>query len=238
MRLHLNKYQAITGQIDAIGLITARGGSKRLPGKNIKQLCGKPLIAWTAVAAFKSRFLNRVILSTDDRQIAAVAKKWGVEVPFLRPSALAKDNTPHMDVLDHVVRWLDKHEGRIPEYIILLQPTSPLRTAKDIDAAVEIALKNQADAVVSVFEIQKNPTPVWQLTHKGLLCDAKYSHRRPSAPCFEPNGAIYIIRSSVLMSEKTLYPKRSFPYTMPVSRSLDVDTPWDLHLAELIIKDR
>ncbi|MFA5158933.1 MAG: acylneuraminate cytidylyltransferase family protein [Candidatus Omnitrophota bacterium] len=232
------KTKMMPGKFDTLGLITARGGSKRLPGKNVKNLLGKPLIAWTAEAALKSRFLDHVILSTDDRRIAAVARKWGVGVPFMRPAALAKDGTPHMDVLIHVLRWLEEHEKRLPEYIVLLQPTSPLRTADDIDAAIEIAIKNNADAVVSVFEIQKNTTLVWQLTGKGMLRKIKYYQDRPVAACFAPNGAIYVIRSSVLKEKKTLYPRRSFPYIMPASRSLDIDTPWDFHMAELILKNK
>ena len=187
---------------DVLGLITARGGSKRLPGKNIKRLCGKPLIAWTAEAALKSCLLDRVILSTDDRRIASVSKKWGVEVPFIRPAKLAKDNTPHMDVLDHVIGWLMKTEEKLPEFIVLLQPTSPLRTAKDIDLAIEIAINNNADAVVSVFGIQKNPTIAWRLTDKGMLREAEYYNEQSAAACFVPNGAIYVIRTSVLMSKK------------------------------------
>jgi CMP-N-acetylneuraminic acid synthetase len=224
-------------KIEVLGLITARGGSKRLPGKNIKRLCKKPLIAWTAEAARKSRFINRVILSTDDKQIAAVAKKWGVEVPFMRPSSLAKDSTPHMAVLEHVIFWLRKNEKRLPEYILVLQPTSPLRISGDIDSAIKIAIRERADAVIGVCELTKNPTMVWQLTAEGTLRSADYYRSQKTGRYFVPNGAIYLIRTSVLIAKQTLYPEKTFPYLMPAARSLDIDTPWDFYMAELILNE-
>ena len=138
-----------------LGVITARGGSKRLPGKNIRPLGGKPLIAWTAEAALESRFIKRVLLSTDDPQIAEVVQKWGVEVPFIRPASLAQDDTPHIPVLEHAIHWLKENQGACPDYLFILQPTSPLRTAEDIDSAIEIAIQKNADAVIGVCEVQK-----------------------------------------------------------------------------------
>lgn len=229
--------------MNILGLITARGGSKRLPGKNIRSLCGKPLIAWTAEAAFKSRYVTRVMITTDDLEIASVSKKLGVEVPFMRPSALAQDSTPHMAVLEHVTGWLQESHDVLPDYILVLQPTSPLRTAGDIDAAVEIAVQKNADAVISVSEIQKNPTLLWTLADDGRLCEAVeqnpmyYAKQKPSQ-LLAPNGAIYLIRTEILVSAKTLYPRRSYPYVMPPQRSLDVDTLWDFQLAELILKNQ
>lgn len=228
--------------MDILGLITARGGSKRLPGKNVRPLFGKPLIAWTAEAAFKSRSVTSVMITTDDEQIAGVCKGLGVEVPFIRPAALAQDDTPHMAVLEHAVGWLKDNKSALPEYILVLQPTSPLRTAEDIDAAAEIARQKNADAVIGVCELQRNPTLMWSLSADGRLCEAKeqnpmyYSKQKPGR-FVVPNGAIYLIRTAVLMKDKTLYPANSFPHIMPAQRSLDVDTLWDFQLAEMILKD-
>lgn len=229
--------------MNILGLITARGGSKRLPGKNVRPLCGKPLIAWTAEAALKSHFVTSVMITTDDEQIARICKDMGVEVPFIRPSALAQDDTPHMAVLEHAVGWLKENKCTLPEYILVLQPTSPLRTAEDIDASVEIARQKNADAVISVCEVQRNPTLMWSLSTDGRLCEAKeqnpmyYSKQRPGR-LVVPNGAIYLIRTAVSMKDKTLYPVNSFSYIMPAQRSLDVDTFWDFQLAEMILKDK
>ncbi|HET9913914.1 MAG TPA: acylneuraminate cytidylyltransferase family protein, partial [Anaerolineales bacterium] len=140
-----------------IGLIPARGGSKTIPHKNIKPLVGKPLIAWTIEAAKKCRALSRVIVSTDDAQIAEVAQQWGAEVPFLRPAELAGDATSSLAVVLHLIQWLKKHDGAVPEYILLLQPTSPFRTTEDLDAAIELAETRKVNAVVSVCETDAHP---------------------------------------------------------------------------------
>ena len=130
-----------------LGVITARGGSKGIPGKNIKLLCGKPLIAYTIEAAKKSGALDRLILSTDDPTIAQVAKSFGCEVPFMRPPELAKDHVSHLPVMQHAVQWLSNKEGYKPEYVMILQPTSPLRQPFHIKETVDLILETDADSV-------------------------------------------------------------------------------------------
>src|SRR5581483_400682 len=143
-----------------LGLIPARGGSKGVPRKNIRLLGGKPLLAYTAEAALAAQRLTRVVLSTDDEEIAAVGQSFGVEVPFLRPVELAQDNTPTLPVVQHALRWFEEHDTRF-DAICLLQPTSPLRRAADIDASIELLERSDADTVISVLPVTLEYNPPW-----------------------------------------------------------------------------
>lgn len=134
----------------SLGVIPARGGSKRLPGKNIRHLCGKPLIAWSIVEALRSK-LDHVIVSTDDLQIANTAKDWGADVPFIRPADLATDEAKSIDVMIHAAKWCEKNVQK-PDYVFLLQPTSPTRTADDIDVAIDILSKDMSQGYVTLTE--------------------------------------------------------------------------------------
>ncbi|HWL06584.1 MAG TPA: acylneuraminate cytidylyltransferase family protein [Xanthobacteraceae bacterium] len=227
-----------------VGLITARGGSKGLPGKNIANVGGQPLIAWTIKAALGSRYLKRTIVSTDSDEIADVAKQFGAEVPFMRPADLAQDSSPHSDVIRHAILWLEKDEGRMPDYIVLLQPTSPFRTALDIDEACAIAERDDADSVVGVSAQKSHP--YWTKTMKanGLLSDfmqlphhSEYWQRQKLPPAYVINGVIYVIRCSHFMREATYFTNKTFGYVVPPERSLDIDTAWDLKLADLLLNE-
>lgn len=226
-----------------LALITARGGSKGIPGKNIADLAGKPLIAWTIEAAMGAAAVSRVIVSTDDAAIAAVSERWGAEVPFLRPAELAADASPHLPVLLHALAWVEEHDARSYEYILLLQPTSPLRTTGDIESAVKLALDQQADGVVSVCPAHPHPFLSRRITDDGRLEEFAprpkgYLARQTLPPAYMLNGAIYLVRSDVLTTRQTFYTENTFAYVMPPERSLDIDTPWDLYLANLILRDR
>ena len=228
--------------IKAVGLITARGGSKGIPQKNIKPLAGKPLIAWTIEAALNSRRLDRVIVSTDDEEIAKVAREWGADVPFMRPPELAQDDSPHLEVIRHALRWLDSENQAQLDYLMLLQPTSPLRTTEDIDRAIVLATEKDADAVVSVCQTHDHPYLSKQVTPDGRLLDfvekpQGYLARQRLPPAYSLNGAIYLVRRSVLLERDDWYTDGTFAYIMPPERSLDIDTPWDLHLVNLILRD-
>jgi N,N'-diacetyllegionaminate synthase len=219
-----------------LAVITARGGSKGIPGKNTIPLAGKPLIAWTIEAALRSRAGLRVIVSTDDEEIARVARERGAEVPFLRPSELAGDASPHIPVLTHAVNWVESHEKYRPDWVLLLQPTSPMRTADDIDAALRLAEEKQADSVIGVAPA-KHPCFLMQLTSDGRLEDYMprpegYLPRQRVPPVYAANGAIYLVRRDVLLEKETLYTDRTFAYLMPPERSLDIDTPAELRVAE------
>ena len=228
------------GVDEVLGLVTARGGSHGIPGKNLAPLCGTPLIAWTIQAAMHAGEVNRVVLSTDDSEIAEVASTYGAEVPFLRPRELARDDSPHIDAVIHALRMLEESERYCPEYTVVLQPTSPLRIAEDIDRAVDVARKQQAPAVVSVTTALHHPYLVKRLGPDGHLRDFVdtpdgYLRRQDLLEAYALNGAIYLIRSEAAFEQKTLMPPGTVGYVMPQERSLDIDTPWDLKLAEYIL---
>ena len=234
-----------------LALIPARGGSKGIPHKNLAPGGGRPLIAWTVAAARAAGPVDRVVVSTDDAVIAAVGRELGAEIPFLRPAELAQDDTPGIAPPLHALRWLEKHEGYRPALLLLLQPTSPLRTAEDIRAAVELLQARDADAVVSVTPVRKHPHWMKRLGAEGRLIDAPAlahgleavpqrggTRRQDLPPLYAPNGAVYLARRDVLLDHGGWYTERTYAYVMPEERSLDIDTPWDLHLADLVLGGR
>jgi CMP-N,N'-diacetyllegionaminic acid synthase len=229
--------------IEILGIIPARGGSKGVPGKNLALVAGRPLIAWTTRAAQASGCISRLIVSTDDQVIADVARQHGAEVPFLRPAELAQDDTPGIEPVLHAVRWLDEYEDYQPGYIMLLQPTSPFRSGEDIVAVVKLAQSRQADAVVSVCPAHHHPYWMKRLDAEGRMCDfiklnQSYASRQDLPDVYALNGAIYLVRREVLLTQRKFYTDATFGYVMPVERSLDVDSPWDLHLANLAMSDQ
>jgi len=226
-----------------VGVITARGGSKGIPRKNTVLLAGKPLIAWTIEAALQSRRLDRLIVSTDDSEIAEISRAWGAEVPFLRPPELAEDNTPHILVVLHALDWLHESSGISPDYLMLLQPTSPLRSADDIDTAIEVAQARDAIAVVSVAEVHRHPYLSKRILEDGTLVDfvesdIAYLRRQALPPAYALNGAIYLNRPESLLHDRKFIPPGTLGYVMPPERSMDVDSPWDLYLIELVLRDQ
>jgi CMP-N,N'-diacetyllegionaminic acid synthase len=226
-----------------LGIVTARGGSKAIPRKNLALLANKPLLAWTVEVAFESASLDRLVISTDDPEIAEVGKKLGAEMPFPRPAALATDSSTSMDVILHAIRWFADNENYRPDYVLLLQPTSPLRTATDIRESIKLALAKHADSVVSVCETHQHPLWMKRVNEEGRLVDlypqlSAPTRRQDLSPVFALNGAIYLALRTFLLSERTFISDRTYAYVMPENRSLDVDTPWDLYLANLILNDR
>jgi CMP-N-acetylneuraminic acid synthetase len=226
-----------------IGLITARGGSKSIPGKNIKSLAGKPLIAWTIEAALQCKGLSRVIVSTDDEAIAEVARQWGAEVPFIRPGDLAQDASSHISVVLHTIRWLEEKEEFCPDYIMLLQPTSPFRTVEDMERTIQLAKDHHAVAVMSVCEATKHPYKTYNIVENGSLeyflpSNIEYKYRQALPKVYEENGAIYLNKRTSLMHDQTFLPTGTIAYVMPEERSLDVDTPWDFYVADLVLRNQ
>ena len=229
-------------QMNILGLVTARGGSKGIKGKNIIDLGGEPLITWTLKAAKAAQALSRVVVSTDDPAIAQVALQAGGEVPFMRPAELAEDDSNHLDVLLHALDWLEENQDYCPDAIMLLQPTSPLRRIQDIDGAVDLLIRKNAPAVVGVCEAANHPFLVHSMDSDGVLTPfmeraSGYLRRQILPQCYVLNGSIYLIRCGVLREYKTLFPRGVLGWLMPPERSVDVDTPWDLHLARLIIEE-
>lgn len=228
-----------------IALITARGGSKGLPRKNILPLAGKPLIAWSIEAALASPGVERVIVSTDDEEIARVSREWGAEVPFMRPAELASDTASHVDVVEHAIRWLEASGKSELEYLLLLQPTSPLRTAADIEGIIELVTGSNPPAAISVYEVTDHPYYALRLLGNGTLSDflpgqpgQAYPRRQDLPPAYITNGALYIVRPDMFLKERTFTPPGTLAFIMPAQRSLDIDTEWDFYLANLILTDK
>jgi N-acylneuraminate cytidylyltransferase/CMP-N,N'-diacetyllegionaminic acid synthase len=228
---------------EVLTVIPARGGSKGMPGKNILPLAGKPLIGWTIEASLACPAVSRTLVTTDSQEIYDVAASFGAETPFLRPAELAADDTPGMLPILHAVRWMEEHEGYKPFYVMVLQPTSPLRTSQDIAGAIELCESKQADAVVSLTAAPCHPFWMKRLDEQGRIFDfnsnCQVSPVRQNLPkAYALNGAIYLARRDVLLEAKTWYTDKTFGYLMPRERSLDIDEPWDFHLANLVVRDR
>lgn len=233
-----------------LGVITARGGSKGIPRKNIKELCGEPLIAHTIRAAQGSKYLTRCIVSTEDEEIAQVARAHGAEVPFMRPKELAQDVSTSMEVVQHALSWLrnppDGKEGETYDYLMILQPTSPLRTAEDIDTAIEKIVATDADSVISVMELSNfGPRKMHRIegdTIRPYFDEheiGKESQRRQDLePVYRRNGAAIYLTKAELVERGDLFGKVSRPYIMPRERSVDIDEPVDFELAEFWMKKR
>jgi CMP-N-acetylneuraminic acid synthetase len=243
MNWRKNRNLSLAQRPVCVGIIPARGGSKGIPGKNLKPAAGKPLIAWTVETALAATSLDRVIVSTDSLEIAEVARRHGAEVPFMRPADLAQDDTPGIEPVLHAALWLEENEGYHPDLIMLLQPTSPLRIPEDIDRAIELIREKSADAVVSVTPVEAHPYWMKQIDGAGRMTDfikldQPIDRRQDLPEVYVLNGAIYLARYEALVEQKTFYADNTFSLVMPVERSLDIDAPWDLYLADLILKDR
>jgi len=223
-----------------IAIIPARGGSKGLPGKNIRDLDGMPLICHTIKSALESESITRVIISTDDDDIAIVAKECGAEVPFNRPSKLAKDNSMVMDAYLYTIDRLVEMENITIDSFIALLPTAPLRRSHDIDMAVEIFNFNKADSVISVTEPDAPAEWYRRIDNDGILRDYfpntnTIKNRQEFNKSYIPNGAIYIFNVEKLRLSRQYYMDKTYPYVMPRSRSADIDEILDFEWAEFLI---
>jgi CMP-N-acetylneuraminic acid synthetase len=235
--------------LKVLGIITARGGSKGIPGKNLKLLAGKPLLAYTVDTARRSGALDRVILSTEDEAIASAGRDLGCDVPFIRPLDLAQDDTPHLPVIQHATRWMQERINYQPDAVMILQPTSPLRTVEDIAAAVALLDTSGADSVLSVNEVPVHAHPMRTLRldatgHAVLFVSGdpvrkRINRRQDLPPAWVMNGAIYACRTRVLFdAEPGLYGTRVVAYRMPADRSISIDDLEDWHAAERALASR
>jgi CMP-N,N'-diacetyllegionaminic acid synthase len=223
---------------DYLGIIPARGGSKRIFRKNLALLAGKPLIAYTIEAALKSLRLTRVIVSTDDSEIAELSLKYGAEVPILRPAELAQDQSTIPAVISHVLEIIGEEHPDIAG-VVILQPTTPFRTGKHIDEAISLFEKSFADTVTAVYPADKHPFYAWTLSDDGKLTPffsiKNQTMTRNELPiAFYENGSIYVINKAVLNSG-TLYGEKIIPYPMKRFDSVDIDTPMDFLWAQFIM---
>ena len=214
-----------------------------MPRKNIRLLCGKPLLAYTVEAATAAHRLNHVILSTDDDEIAEIGRRYDIEVPFLRPAELARDDTPMLPVIQHAVRWMQEQQGELFDAVCLLQPTNPLRTAEDIDACIELFEAQDADSVVTVLRVPANHHPDWVYfqSESGSLSLSTggmepIPSRQQLRPAFHREGSVYVTRSNVLLERNSLYGSRLFGYPMDGRRCVNIDEPADWQAAEEFIR--
>src|SRR5262245_50975682 len=224
-----------------LGLIPARGGSKGVPRKNLKLLCGQPLLFYTARAALASHKLSRVILSTEDPEIAAVGRECGLEVPFLRPAELARDSTPTLPVAQHAMRWMEDSGDRF-DALCLLQPTNPLRRTQDIDACIELLENTNSDAVATVLQVphEYNPHWVYFRAEDGSLRLSTgeaipIARRQELPPAYHREGSVYVVKRNVLLEDNSFYGAKFIGYEIQRERSVNIDSLTDWELAETLL---
>jgi len=218
-----------------LSIIPARGGSKGIFRKNIKLVAGKPLIAWTIIEGNKSKYIDKVIVSSDDEEIIQVAKNFGGEAPFIRPKEFARDNTPGVLTAIHAIKELPNFD-----YVVLLQPTSPLRTYIDIDNCIKFCIDNEANSCASVVETSKSPFLMLTINRENrvipLLKDGFILRRQEQSKIYILNGAIFIAKSKWLIKSQNFIDKETLSYIMPEERSIDIDSEIDIKLCEILFK--
>jgi len=219
------------GALSVLAVVTARGGSRRVPGKNLREVGGRPLIAWTVAQSAASRFVDRLIVSTDDEEIMRVARVAGADVPFKRPVALARDDTPGIDPVLHALEQLPGFD-----IAVLLQPTSPLRAPEDIDACIERCARPGVEACVSVAPLAKPLAWTYHVAPDGKMTPLKEGPGGTEACVL--NGAVYAARVPWLRESRAFVTAQTLAYKMPLERSLDIDTEEDFALLELVMKRR
>ena len=225
-----------------LAVIPARGESKGLPGKNIKDLCGKPLIAWTIERSLKSKYIDRTIVSTDSKSIASISEEYGAEIPFLRPAEFATDTSTTFSVIKHAIEHFADNEQQIFDYIIILQPTSPLREIDDIDKMIEklAASAQDFDSIISVGEVSEHPAIIKKLENDFVLpycVDLPITTRRQdNTPAYFPYGIAYITKVSSFLEERTIYTKRCTYFKIKRYQNYDIDDIYDFLCTEQIMK--
>jgi len=221
-------------------VIPARAGSKGVPGKNVRLLGKKPLIAYTIEQAKRSKLIDRTIVSTDSIKIAEVARKFGAEVPFMRPSKLASDNSSTIDVLLHTMDWADNKAKYTFDILVLLHATTPFRSPEDIDNCIKLLVDKKADNIFSVTEAYRNPYfNMVELNSKNvvsLVKKGKFVTRQSAPAVYDMNSSIYAWKKEVLKNKKSSFLKKTIIFEMPKERSIDIDDMFDFKIAELLVK--
>jgi len=229
-------------------LILARGGSKRIPKKNIKKLGGKPLIAYAIECAKNSKYINRIIVSTDDKKIAAIAKNYGAEVPFLRPKNISQEYSTELEAFEHALGWLKDNENYIPDLIVKLFPTSPFRRAETVDKAIELILSHpEADSVRSIRLCSEHPYKMWRIEDGWLKSFIPFEQKPPEAHTFSyqvlpkvyiQNAAIDVTRPSNIWKKRSITGTKILPLVMDEIESFDINTPLDFIVAKTLLKQQ
>jgi len=229
-----------------IAIIPARGGSKGLPGKNIKELCGKPLIAWSIEAGLGSKYIDEVMVTTDSEEIARIAREFGAFVPFMRPAELASDIATSFDVIEHAILFYKNNLNKNFGYIVLLEPTSPQRDKEDIDKAIEQLLSNsQASAIVGIcktesqnpaFLVKKNSSSNTIVGYENH--EMKILRRQDIGDVYFFEGSVYVSATDILLSRKTFYHERTLGYEVPKWKSLEIDDLEDFIMVEALMRHK
>ncbi len=235
--------------MDILALIPGRGGSKGVPRKNIKEMCGKPLLAWTIEEAQKSKHINRIVLSTEDEEIAQVGRAWGADVPFMRPQELAEDHTPDLPVFVHALEWLRENEGYIPDLVLHLRINSPLRTAEDIDRGIELMLENmEADAVRAVTKAPLHPLKSYRLEGNRLLpfvpeevhgIKEPYNLPWQALPrAYTTGGYLTVLKPATILEKRSMSGDHFLGFEVDSQNVVDIDTPEQFELARMRMEAR
>jgi N-acylneuraminate cytidylyltransferase/CMP-N,N'-diacetyllegionaminic acid synthase len=225
-----------------LAIIPARGGSKGLPRKNIKSLCGKPLIAWSIEAGLNSKYVDEVMVTTDNKEIADISKQYGANVPFLRPKELASDTATTFDAIKHTIDFYKKKLNKEFDYIVLLEPTSPLREKDDVDKSIELLLKSNADSIVGICKTEdQNPAFLVKKDKSGFINgyenkDMKPIRRQDIKDVYFFEGTIYVSQTDVLLEKKTFYHDKTIGYEVEKWKSLEIDDIYDFIMVEAIMK--
>ena len=235
--------------MEILAIMPGRGGSKGVPRKNIKDMCGKPLLAWTIEEAKKSKYITRIILSTDDSEIASVGKEWGAEVPFMRPAELAEDSTPDLPVFEHTLNWLKENENYVPDLVLHLRINSPLRTAEDIDRGIELMKENMdADAVRAVTKAPLHPLKSYRLEGDRLMPfvpEEVYGIKEPynlpwqALPkAYTTGGYLTVLKPSTILEKHSMSGDTFLGFVVDEKNVVDIDTPEQFELARLRLAAR
>jgi len=226
-----------------LAIIPARGGSKSLPKKNIKNLCGKPLIAWSIESGLKSKYVDKVMVTTDDMEIANISKKYGASVPFLRPKELATDTATTFDAIKHTIEFYKSELQLEFDYIVLLEPTSPLREEDDINNMIKRIVENEEkfDSIVSVGEVHEHPSIMKKIVNHDYLEDycvelEMKSRRQDNDSAYFPYGVAYIVKTETLLGEQTFYTNKNSFYKIKRYQCYEIDDIYDFLAIENIIK--
>lgn len=219
-------------------VIAARGGSKGVPGKNIKMLGGLPLIAYKIIAARKCRYASRIIVSTDDEDIAEVSREYGAEVPFMRPDELATDSAGSVDVVLHVMNWVSKNDKEYYDYVCLLEPSSPFASYIDLNNALKMIEENDADTLVGMKEAEVATNFIHPLDKNGGLSEFYYAikdlksvRRQNQRKEYTMNGCMYIAKWDYFLNNKLFHSEKSLPYIMSEESSIEIDTMFNYEMA-------
>jgi CMP-N,N'-diacetyllegionaminic acid synthase len=228
-----------------IAIIPARGGSKGLPGKNIKELCGKPLIAWSIEAGLGSRYLDEVMVTTDSEEIARIARSFGASVPFIRPAELANDTATSIDVIRHTLNFYENELHKKFDYIVLLEPTSPLREKEDVDKAIEQLLETpRATSVVGICKTEsQNPAFLVKKSPNNFLTGYENKNmtvlrRQDISEVYFFEGSVYVSHTDTLLSKNTFYHESTLGYEFPKWKSIEIDDIDDFIMVEALMKQK